>query len=69
MSFFPQKKAGLDLAWIRGSEGISGSPLEYRIKTCLNAGRNFIGVELDKGYFETAKERVEEAARKSQDLR
>lgn len=28
---------------------------------CVNTGRNFIGMELDKGYFETAKTRIEEA--------
>lgn len=26
---------------------------------CLNVGRNFIGMELDKGYFDIAKERIE----------
>lgn len=26
---------------------------------CLNTNRNFIGIELDKGYFEIAKERIE----------
>lgn len=28
---------------------------------CVNTGRNFIGIELDPGYFETAKQRIEEA--------
>ncbi len=28
---------------------------------CVNTGRNFIGMELDVGYFETAKRRIEEA--------
>lgn len=28
---------------------------------CINTGRNFIGMELDPGYFETAKLRIEEA--------
>lgn len=28
---------------------------------CVNKGRNFIGMELDQGYFETAKRRIEEA--------
>ncbi len=28
---------------------------------CLNTGRNFIGIELDKEYFEIAKKRIEEA--------
>ena len=28
---------------------------------CINTGRNFIGIELDAGYFEIAKKRIEEA--------
>lgn len=28
---------------------------------CINTGRNFIGMELDPGYFEMAKRRIEEA--------
>lgn len=28
---------------------------------CVNTGRNFIGIELDPGYFETAKNRIEKA--------
>lgn len=28
---------------------------------CVNAGRRFIGMELDKGYFDTAVKRIEEA--------
>lgn len=28
---------------------------------CANTGRDFIGIELDPGYFETAKRRIEEA--------
>ena len=28
---------------------------------CVNTGRNFIGMELDPGYFEIAKKRIEEA--------
>lgn len=30
---------------------------------CINTGRNFIGIELDPGYFETAKQRIETAQR------
>lgn len=30
---------------------------------CVNTGRKFIGMELDPGYFETAKQRIEEAVR------
>ena len=29
---------------------------------CMNTGRRFIGMELDKGYFEIAKQRISEAA-------
>ena len=28
---------------------------------CVNTNRDFIGIELDKGYFSTAKERIEKA--------
>lgn len=28
---------------------------------CVNIGRNFIGIELEEKYFETAKKRIEEA--------
>ena len=28
---------------------------------CVNTNRNFIGIELDEGYFEIAKKRIEEA--------
>ena len=28
---------------------------------CVNTGRKFIGMELDPGYFEVAKQRIEEA--------
>lgn len=30
---------------------------------CINTGRNFIGMELDPGYFKIAKQRIEEAER------
>jgi site-specific DNA-methyltransferase (adenine-specific) len=30
---------------------------------CVNTGRNFIGIELDKKYFEIAQNRIEEAAK------
>ncbi len=29
---------------------------------CINTGRNFIGMELDQGYFETAKQRIKKTA-------
>jgi site-specific DNA-methyltransferase (adenine-specific) len=31
---------------------------------CVNTGRNFIGMELDEGYFKVASERIDEALRK-----
>lgn len=31
---------------------------------CVNAERNFIGIELDQGYFEIAKKRIEESTKK-----
>lgn len=31
---------------------------------CINTGRNFIGIELDDKFFESAKQRIEEAQRK-----
>ena len=31
------------------------------VALALTAGRNFIGMELDPGYFEMAKQRIEEA--------
>ena len=30
---------------------------------CVNAGRKFIGIELDNGYFDIAKERIEKSIR------
>lgn len=41
----------LDLFMGSGSTGVA----------CVNTGRSFIGMELDPGYFETAKRRIEEA--------
>ena len=39
----------LDFTMGSGSTGVS----------CVNTGRNFIGIELDEGYFQIAKERIE----------
>lgn len=33
---------------------------------CMNTGRNFIGIELDPGYFETAKNRIETSKRENE---
>ena len=32
---------------------------------CVNTNRNFIGIELDNGYFESARKRIEEAQAQS----
>jgi site-specific DNA-methyltransferase (adenine-specific) len=32
---------------------------------CINTSRNFIGIELDKGYFDIAKKRINEAKKRS----
>ena len=41
----------LDFTMGSGSTGVA----------CLNTNRNFIGIELDEGYFEIAKERIKGA--------
>lgn len=41
----------LDFTMGSGSTGVA----------CIHTGRDFIGMELDPGYFETAKRRIEEA--------
>ncbi len=40
----------LDFTMGSGSTGVA----------CINTNRNFIGIELDKGYFDIAKERIEQ---------
>ena len=40
----------LDFTMGSGSTGVA----------CINTKRNFIGIELDKGYFEIAKQRIDE---------
>lgn len=45
----------LDFTMGSGSTGVA----------CLNTNRNFIGIELNEGYFEIAQNRVEEAANKT----
>jgi site-specific DNA-methyltransferase (adenine-specific) len=42
----------LDFTMGSGSTGVS----------CVNTGRKFIGIELDEGYFNIAKKRIEEAS-------
>lgn len=41
----------LDFTMGSGSTGVA----------CVNTGRNFIGMELDPGYFEVAQKRIEDA--------
>ena len=35
---------------------------------CMNTNRNFIGIEINKNYFDIAKERIEKAQNKWDDL-
>ena len=43
----------LDFTMGSGSTGVA----------CVNTGRKFIGIELDNGYFDIAKERIEKSIR------
>ena len=51
ISCFPNANIVLDPFMGSGSTGVA----------CVNTGRKFIGMELDPGYFEIAKNRIEEA--------
>ena len=44
----------LDFTMGSGSTGVA----------CVNTNRNFIGIELDEGYFQIAKERIENCSKK-----
>ena len=48
----------LDFTMGSGSTGVA----------CVNTNRKFIGIELDEGYFNIAKERIEEAVKKKEEL-
>lgn len=50
ISYFPKSKTILDPFMGSGSTGVA----------CLNTGRSFVGIELDKGYFDIAKKRIED---------
>ena len=51
LAISPDDSTVLDPFMGSGSTGVA----------CVNTGRSFIGMELDPGYFETAKRRIEEA--------
>lgn len=51
LAICPQGGTVLDPFMGSGSTGVA----------CVNTGRNFIGMELDPGYFETARKRISEA--------
>lgn len=50
-TFSNEGDLAVDLTMGSGSTGVA----------CINMGRNFIGIELDKGYFNIAQERIEAA--------
>ena len=51
MAIAPDGGTVMDMFMGSGSTGVA----------CVNTGRKFIGIELDPGYFEAAKQRIEEA--------
>jgi DNA modification methylase len=52
LSFLPEGCTVLDPFMGSGTTGVA----------CMNTGRNFIGIEIDEGYFNIAKRRIEAAA-------
>ena len=64
-----QKPVALLTEIIERSSKVGGTVLDCFMGSgstgvaCVNTGRRFIGIELDEGYFEIAKERIEEAAK------
>ena len=48
----------LDFTMGSGSTGVA----------CINTNRNFIGIELDKGYFDIAKQRIEDVKSKTETI-
>ena len=53
LSYSNEGETVLDNCMGSGSTGVA----------CVNTGRKFIGIELDKGYFDIAKERIEKSIR------
>ena len=51
LSFLPEGGTVLDPFMGSGTTGVA----------CMRTGRKFIGIEIDKGYFDIAKRRIEEA--------
>lgn len=54
LSYSNEGETVLDNCMGSGSTGVA----------CVNTGRNFIGIELDQGYFEIAQKRIEEAEKR-----
>lgn len=54
LSYSNEGETVLDNCMGSGSTGVA----------CVNTGRNFIGMELDQGYFEIAQKRIEEAEKR-----
>jgi DNA modification methylase len=53
LGFLPDANTILDPFMGSGTTGVA----------CMNLGRRFIGIEIDKGYFDIACERIENAQR------
>lgn len=62
-----EKPVGLIEFYVNNSSNLGDTVLDPFMGSgstgvaCLNAGRNFIGIELDEHYFNVAKERIEKA--------
>ena len=58
LSFLPEGCTVLDPFMGSGTTGVA----------CINTGRKFIGIEIDAGYCEIARKRIEEAERKKSEM-
>jgi len=58
LSFLPEGCTVLDPFMGSGTTGVA----------CVNTGRNFIGVEIDAGYYAIAQKRIEAAQRERESL-